>query len=599
MACWPPGKRILHRLRRRLAAGEATSLPSAQTNDELPNGANRVRVLQEGFIKIRLVTWNMHESLPSGDLTDLLGVPNFNADSESTVPSSASSTIAPSELPKVSQSEPPSFSLTDGHPYHLIVVGAEESPPASQRRLNSVSEWRQPSWTQILVSHLTRHESRRMSTNSASNSVRRDDDYVLVRKERLLGIYIAVFVLRAYAHLVEGSDSDTITLGKFGGRLPNKGACAVSLKLAGIRLVFVNAHLAAHTEHVKERLRDIAKLRAGLKPDMLLPEKSSRPKDVLSSFDVAFLSGDLNFRLELTRTHADGLMAMQSYEQALTFDQLNRAMKRRATPLLGLREHPIDFPPSYKWDLLKLEHSRARRKAHSLTGVQHEPEHHVQSAVDNVHLSPRAAILRQNSTPPIIGARPASAALPGATPPETRPELPRRPKSTGDLVTDNPRLAPEVKQQACFDSSDKQRVQSWTDRILYRSMMTRQPFSPSTKLRLSTLLAFKSSTPTFQADRQPRRAHSIDAPSIVPDPEKYEPAEPIARSRARTNSLPGGWWREIARHRGGSTSLPPKQAAQSLRGTLTCINYTTLSDLMKLEALSDHHPVILSTALHL
>lgn len=47
--------------------------------------------------------------------------------------------------------------------------------------------------------------------------------YVNVAKERLLGLYISVFVYKGCEHLVEGVDKDFVTTGLAGGRFGNKG----------------------------------------------------------------------------------------------------------------------------------------------------------------------------------------------------------------------------------------------------------------------------------------------------------------------------------------------------------------------------------------
>src|ERR1700730_4135908 len=89
----------------------------------------------------------------------------------------------------------------------------------------------------------------------------------------------------------------------------------------------------------------------------------SRPPDVTDKFDYTFLFGDLNFRLELSRLHADWLISRQGaivpavlaywaifyispeYEQALAFDQLRKEMQT-GEAFIGFYEAPIAFPPT-------------------------------------------------------------------------------------------------------------------------------------------------------------------------------------------------------------------------------------------------------------
>jgi hypothetical protein len=75
--------------------------------------------------------------------------------------------------------------------------------------------------------------------------------------------------------------------------------------------------------------------------------------DLTDRFDFTFLCGDLNFRLDITRLHADWLISRQDYSQALTFDQLLKLMKAGAKEFSGFKEAPIDFAPTFKYDVLR------------------------------------------------------------------------------------------------------------------------------------------------------------------------------------------------------------------------------------------------------
>lgn len=67
--------------------------------------------------------------------------------------------------------------------------------------------------------------------------------YQLVRKERMLGIYLAVFIWKGASHLLQATSGSYVTTGLIGGRWGNKGGVAISVKLANKRLLFINSHL--------------------------------------------------------------------------------------------------------------------------------------------------------------------------------------------------------------------------------------------------------------------------------------------------------------------------------------------------------------------
>ncbi|KAG8927387.1 hypothetical protein FRC01_007549 [Tulasnella sp. 417] len=188
--------------------------------------------------------------------------------------------------------------------------------------------------------------------------------YVLHAKERLMAIALYIFVHRDVQHLVTGTSKSAVTAGLIGGRIGNKGGVGISLKVAGVSLLFVNAHLAAHEERAAVRLANMAKIKTDLDLDNFLEPDDTRAmsEDITDHFDHAFLFGDLNFRLSVTRLHAEWLISRKDYQTALTFDQLKEVMKGTDHPFVGFNEGDIDFPPTFKYDILRTlkKHSSVR-----------------------------------------------------------------------------------------------------------------------------------------------------------------------------------------------------------------------------------------------
>src|ERR1700743_2443819 len=74
--------------------------------------------------------------------------------------------------------------------------------------------------------------------------------------------------------------------------------------------------------------------------------------DPTDKFDYTFLCGDLNFRLDISRLHADWLISRRDYAQALGFDQLRNLM-RHGDAFMGFNEADINFPPTFKYDVMR------------------------------------------------------------------------------------------------------------------------------------------------------------------------------------------------------------------------------------------------------
>ncbi|OAX37607.1 DNase I-like protein [Rhizopogon vinicolor AM-OR11-026] len=371
----------------------------------------------------------MHDSLPKGDLDELLGVVNPHVYRRKT-------------------DEPPSLPTLPSdaaHPYHLIVVAGQECPSSSgipmglgagfrlkenhtkekdrekekgddkepeklqhhSRRKDKdrdevVRGWKssddlqeelvvqQPaSWTSILE-HWLCHRSqavppangdptltdvtvppKRYSLHRRVTIKEQDKGpYVPLIKERMMGLYLAVYVHRDARDLVSGTSKSAVTAGLIGGRVGNKGGVGISLKIDGTTFLFLNAHLTAHEGKVHHRLANLAKIKAELAVDDFLDHDDPRfmAEDITDKFDFTFLCGDLNFRLDITRLHADWLISRQDYAQAFAFDQLKKQMEQ-GTAFSGFHEAPINFPPTFKYDVFRRSKSRAIRR-HSKRGAE-------------------------------------------------------------------------------------------------------------------------------------------------------------------------------------------------------------------------------------
>ncbi|KAF8150564.1 Endonuclease/exonuclease/phosphatase [Crassisporium funariophilum] len=360
-----------------------------------PPSSRKPPVITPKFLKIRILTWNMHDSLPKGDLEELLGkVPFYTAP-----------TAKPEGFPELPNDEK--------HPYHLVVVAGQECPTPSgipmglaagfkildKDRDKSKDSDKDPDkinnlkpkdkdrdddtrsykpedtpegpltgWTSMVEDWLCHGGGFTSRTASPSTTdvgfpkplIRqksakepRKGPYQLLIKERLMGIYMAIYIHRDLRPSVQGMDKSAVTAGLIGGRLGNKGGVGISLNLAGTTFLFLNAHLAAHEGRIQHRLANLTKIKAELSVDDFLPADDPRKdEDLTDRFDFTFLCGDLNFRLDVSRLHADWLIARQDYAQALEFDQLN-ALRKEGKFFSDFNEAPIDFPPTFKYDVLR------------------------------------------------------------------------------------------------------------------------------------------------------------------------------------------------------------------------------------------------------
>ncbi|KIY68852.1 DNase I-like protein [Cylindrobasidium torrendii FP15055 ss-10] len=388
--------------------------PHASTCDPSPIGpemAQPPRPPAAKALKVRILTWNMHDSVPKGNIEELFGKVPF---------------YTPPHEPPTSF---PEFPNGEAHPYHLVVVAGQECPSLSgipmgigagfklldtkdkeviaekdkaesirSKKHDDVPHDALSGWTAMVedwLSHAGACSSRRAPTPpSATPEIsspkplsprislkEKKGPYQLLVKERLMGIYLAIYVHRDVRSFVEGTSRSAVTAGLIGGRVGNKGGVGISLKIHNSTFLFMNCHLAAHEGKVSHRLANLSKIKSELAVDDFLQHDDPRlmSEDLTDKFDYSFLFGDLNFRLNISRLHADWLISRADYAQALTFDQLLEIM-RDTKEFDGFTEALIDFPPTFKYDVLRtlkrpkrgsrLDRWRSQERAHRLTEVE-------------------------------------------------------------------------------------------------------------------------------------------------------------------------------------------------------------------------------------
>lgn len=103
--------------------------------------------------------------------------------------------------------------------------------------------------------------------------------YELLIKERMMGCYLAVYVWRGCRDRVRGVSRAHVKSGLLAGRVGNKGAVGISVKLGGTRMLFVNGHLAGecHTLRKHARTSDISLMHVAL----IIPFELIKPMKVV------------------------------------------------------------------------------------------------------------------------------------------------------------------------------------------------------------------------------------------------------------------------------------------------------------------------------
>lgn len=165
--------------------------------------------------------------------------------------------------------------------------------------------------------------------------------HVLFHSVELGTLHLAIFLRRDLIWVTSIPESDSFST-RPGSAFRTKGGTAIGFSLFGTSLLFINCHLTAHAEKAAERERDLRRIFTCLDLPKELPIRRKH-RDVTTNYDVVFLCGDLNFRIDKPRqdvidivekcwpARRSGAVEDPSVKQEpsglLEFDQLKRSIQ--------------------------------------------------------------------------------------------------------------------------------------------------------------------------------------------------------------------------------------------------------------------------------
>ncbi|NXG55282.1 PI5PA phosphatase, partial [Hemiprocne comata] len=202
--------------------------------------------------------------------------------------------------------------------------------------------------------------------------------FILVSTVRMQGVILLVFAKYYHLPFLQDIQTDCTRtglggywvsvalgeVGKSGGFLRshgillvqgNKGGVSVRLSIFGHMVCFLNCHLPAHLEKAEQRKEDFATI-------LHMQQFEGRAASGILDHDLVFWFGDLNFRIEsldirFVKYAIDSNILSQLWEK----DQLNIA-KSTWPVLSGFQEGPLNFPPTFKFDVGTNQYDSSAKK---------------------------------------------------------------------------------------------------------------------------------------------------------------------------------------------------------------------------------------------
>uniref|UniRef100_A0A8B9F9Q0 Phosphatidylinositol 4,5-bisphosphate 5-phosphatase A n=1 Tax=Amazona collaria TaxID=241587 RepID=A0A8B9F9Q0_9PSIT len=252
-------------------------------------------------MKARVVTWNVGTAMPPNDVTSLL---HLNTGETNDV--------------------------------DVIAIGLQEVNSKINKRLKDALFTDQ--WSELFMDVLSPFH------------------FVLVSTVRMQGVILLVFAKYYHLPFLQDIQTDCTRTG-LGGYWGNKGGVSVRLSIFGHMVCFLNCHLPAHLEKAEQRKEDFATI-------LHMQQFEGHVASGILDHDLVFWFGDLNFRIEsldirFVKYAIDSNILSQLWEK----DQLNIA-KSTWPVLSGFQEGPLNFPPTFKFDVgtNKYDSSAKKRK---------------------------------------------------------------------------------------------------------------------------------------------------------------------------------------------------------------------------------------------
>ncbi|XP_040433228.1 phosphatidylinositol 4,5-bisphosphate 5-phosphatase A isoform X5 [Cygnus olor] len=281
-------------------SGPSLGLPSASNSSDALLDCVG-RATADGSFRITVVTWNVGTAMPPNDVTSLL---HLNTGETNDV--------------------------------DMIAIGLQEVNCKINKRLKDALFTDQ--WSELFMDVLSPFH------------------FVLVSTVRMQGVILLVFAKYYHLPFLQDIQTDCTRTG-LGGYWGNKGGVSVRLSIFGHMVCFLNCHLPAHLEKTEQRKEDFATI-------LHMQQFEGRAASGILDHDLVFWFGDLNFRIEsldirFVKYAIDSNILNQLWEK----DQLNIA-KSTWPVLTGFQEGPLNFPPTFKFDVgtNKYDSSAKKRK---------------------------------------------------------------------------------------------------------------------------------------------------------------------------------------------------------------------------------------------
>jgi hypothetical protein len=254
--------------------------------------------------------------------------------------------------------------LQSAPPPDILVFGFQELVDLEDKKVTAKSIFKSAKRKDAREQEHMSHQYRAWRDHLAraiDEAMPADETYQLLHTASMIGLFTCIFVKDTLRPRVRALGVAQIKLG-MGGLHGNKGGLLARFLVDDTSLCFANCHLAAGLRRARQRNNDAAAVveATALEPlaDALIGDAvdlcvGGGDGSMFLDHEVCVLSGDLNYRIDsMPRAVVEAAVKAGQLGRLLACDQLLGARRRNpGFRLRALEERPIDFAPTYKYDV--------------------------------------------------------------------------------------------------------------------------------------------------------------------------------------------------------------------------------------------------------
>ncbi|ORX54892.1 DNase I-like protein [Piromyces finnis] len=317
--------------------------------------------------------------------------------------------------------------------YHIVAIGTQECGKNITEAMifPSCEEWEN-----ALQHHLTKK-------------------YQLIKSEVMGSLHLAIFINKECSTHIKNAKAFNVKTG-VANVMTNKGAIGISFQFDAITFLFVNSHLTAYQKRVSDRNDDYKRISKGLHMNL-------NNNNYDQNYDYIFWFGDLNYRINGTRSIVDKLIKENQFEVLLANDQLKIEMNK-GNAFNTFSEPPITFRPTYKFDVYT--------KINSSNDIPMNSEMTMNNINSSINSSLSNALVTSNANTNTIKYNNINnnEMTQDNSNKSTLLKYDHKEENINNSVIGINGMNSNIlmPQKNVYDTSKKARIPSWTDRILFR-----------------------------------------------------------------------------------------------------------------------------------